>query len=285
MQETSNVSSLNVVQPKALALTVNAPASKDRAIRSSSPGSSPGTPIDEKSNVTLRQALSNKDLHCLLTEFTQKVFKYEHLLLWDNIQMFRQTSASEIRLRNARFIFDTFLSPNNGFISASTSEHINFQLNQNLHPECLFDDLEKEVERDLENIFVQFVKSKEFIKYSSNGSSLVVVDKLTLVKRPTIPTMQKLCLNRDGLSLNVVEAKREMSPTVGNNERFVGSPTIKIDSVKSPTTIKSPTVGEMPRFVCSPVAPVIKQEERHKRVASPRDFLASLLLSFKKRKL
>jgi hypothetical protein len=226
----------------------------------------------------------------MLSEFSQKEFKYERVLVWDNIQRYKK-AESPIKSDVARFIFDTFLTPD-GFIQASICKDVETQLTTNNLNEKLFDELERHVERELENVFSRFVKSPKYVEYMNSGRPLIIVDRLPLANRK--PALHKLNVPNRGLTLNIGD-KREMSPTVGHSERFVGSPftpivvgspSLFIDHVKSPVTIKSPTVGEMPRFVCSPVAAIEEKEEHHKRVASPRDFLASLFRGgFKKRKL
>lgn len=295
MQEISKVGRLKsfLAQRKALAsLSVDTTSAKDQKIVS--PGSSPLSPIETCSpieHVSLRQALSNSALHKMLIEYTQKEFKYDRVLVWDNIQRFKKASEQELRLDVARFIYDTFLSSNDAGVSESICKTVQVQLANNYCYASLFDELEKLVESDLEVIFDKFIKSTQYVEYMRRGGkSLVVVDRLTLIRRPSL---QKLSISRNpGLVLDI-EEKREMSPTVGSSERFVGSPTVLVNQIKSPNSIKSPTVGDTARFVCieqscvSSTVETIKEQEKlqhHKRVASPRDFLASLL-SFKRRKL
>jgi hypothetical protein len=279
MQESSRASRLKTFfeqRKKSAALALDISASKSNI----SPGSSPCSPNDADKPVEivpLRLAMSNIKLHKLFSEFTQTEFKYERVLIWDNIQRFKKAPETEIRLDVARFIYDTFLSSADGTISAQICEIIHQKLEQKDNSSTLFDELEQQMENDLRDIYNGFTRSKKYEEFMKQGG-ILAVDRMTLTKRPALTKLQ---VNR-GLTLNIGD-KREMSPTVGNSHRYVGSPTIATYDIKSPTSIKSPTVGDTPRFVCS--SPVVtQQEEHHKRVASPRDFLSSLL-SIKKRKL
>jgi len=289
MQDTSRtgrLTSLFAQRKKALPVALHVDVTNK--VQNTSPGSN-GTPCTPTSNdsttqITLKLSLSNMELHKLLSEFAQKEFKLERVLIWDNIQRYKRASENEIRTDVARFIFDTFLSAKDDTICGKICESVRSNLDQKECPEGLFDELERQMEGHLEEIFDRFRSTKQFVEYASRASP-PVINRQTLMTKSSLP---KLRLN-PGLTVNT-DNKREMSPTVGTNERFVGSPTVSTNptflKIKSPISIKSPTVGDTPRFVGSdPVrSHHPSRDEPHKRTASPRDFLVSLL-SLKKRKL
>lgn len=274
-----------------------------------SPGSAgtPSSPIHTTPEL-LRLALSNIELHKIFIEYAQKEYKYECILVWDNIQRYKRAMEREIKSDVARFIYDTFLSTKDGAICTRICESVHNAIENNEFTDEIFDELEGEMENQLTPIFTKFSQSKAYLDFMKQGTNPPVVNRQILMKRPSL---SKLRLDHRDLTL-AIDTKREMSPGLGSREMFVGSTTVASPMLlkisKSPVLIKSPTVGDIPRFAHSagsepstplrfmdstpysgsePTTPMekCKEQESLKRVALPaKDFITSLL-SLKKRKL
>ncbi|KAL0477305.1 hypothetical protein AKO1_005294 [Acrasis kona] len=249
-------------------------------------------------DLTLRFALNNAELHGLISTYAQKEFKYEYVLVYDNILRFKRArlESVDVRANIAKYIYETFLSVT-GSLKQETSHNIKLRIDKGDVGEDLFDVLEIDLESKLRETFENFKRTKECEQFvRCNGSPL---RKSPLVARK--PPVGKLNLSRSISNLSVdTPTKREMSPTVGLSERYVGSPTIRTDSlhlgVKSPKTITSPTVGDTPRFVCSPVVRSPEgvfdfknnsngnSKPSTPNESSPKTFFISLLSQLKKRR-
>jgi len=273
--KTSGLKNILAKKRKINGMTLEVPTKHAAVQRSPGSAGTPSSPADEKystpaivvaqsspatnnegCDLTLRFALNNVELHQLVSSFAQREFKYEYVLVYDNILRFKRARLEplDVRTNIANYIYDTFLSVPAGTLGGELCRNIKSRMDVEMTDD-LFDDLEADLENKLRETFEKFKRTPECEHFVRCNGSPLRKSPLVVARKPPV---SKLNLSRAASNLSVdTLTRREMSPTVGQSERYVGSPTIRTDSqllsVKSPKTITSPTVGETPRFVCSPV--------------------------------
>lgn len=119
----------------------------------------------DKEKPLLRLVMGHPQLHDMMLNFARKELSTENLLLYDSIHVYNECDDYERKKEMAINIYETFLEAGQVNIPEAAKMKVFDQMEMGLFDNCLFMDIEAEVELCLNDTLQRFSTTKEYREY------------------------------------------------------------------------------------------------------------------------